>query len=296
MIISTDNSVIRAAVGDAESIRLIAEAGFDGIDYSFYGMGPVYDILAKSDGERELIAAEIKDCARRQGIVFPQCHAELKYAYGTIGSDESDPVFQRVVRSMEYSARIGCPQIVIHTARCPLDMPDEEADAINRDFLRLFLPYAEKFGLYIGVENLFKHDKPNARFIGRQHTAEWMNRFVDSLGSDLFRVCLDVGHAAVCGSDPAVFAEGMSPERMTMLHVQDTDFKGDRHWLPFLGKHDWDAFTTALAKIGYKGPMNLEVLHFYDRFTPDLWPEALALAAAAARKLAAEVDRKKTGN
>ena len=29
MIISTDNSVLRSAIGDIEAMRLIAEAGFD---------------------------------------------------------------------------------------------------------------------------------------------------------------------------------------------------------------------------------------------------------------------------
>jgi hypothetical protein len=33
MIISTDNSVMRYAFGDKESIRMCKEAGFDGIDY-----------------------------------------------------------------------------------------------------------------------------------------------------------------------------------------------------------------------------------------------------------------------
>ena len=293
MIISTDNSAIRNEVGDLAAMRLIKDAGFDGIDYSFYGMRPDNDILALPDGERAELAGRIRDEADRIGIRFPQCHAELKYALGTIGTDESDRAFLRVVRSIEYSSRIGCPQIVIHTMRCPLDMDDETADALNIEFMRRFIPYAEKYGVLIGVENLFKHDKPNKVFYGRQHTAERMNRFVDALGSDLFRVCLDIGHAAICGSDPAEFILGMSPDRLTMLHVQDTELKADRHWLPFLGSHDWDGITGALARIGYDGPFNLEVLHFYDRFPKELFPYALKLADEVSRRLAGEIETKK---
>lgn len=283
---STDNSVIRNLFGDAESVKMIRAAGFDGIDYTFYDIAPDNDILELPDGQREALAYELKDCAKAVGIEFPQCHAELKYAYGNIEIDPGHPMYRRVIRSMEYAARMEIPQVVIHTLRTPLDMPDEESDRINREFMLSFLPYAEKYGLVIGVENLFKHDKPNKRFIGRQHTAEWMNAFVDSLNSPLYKVCLDIGHAEICGSDSAKFIREMSSDRLTMLHVQDTDFKNDRHWIPFMGQHNWDDITSALAEKKFTGFMNLEVLHFYDKIPKELMPDALKLAAGIARKLA----------
>lgn len=286
MIISTDNGTARNRFGDKEALRIIREAGFDGIDYTFYDIHPDNDILELSDGAREKLAYELRDEADRLGLVFPQCHAELRYALGTIEMTEEDPIYRRVVRSMEYAGRMGIPQIVIHSLRCPLDMPDEESDRYNREFMRSFLPYAEKFNVDIGVECLFKHDKEHQCFIGRHHTAEWMNRFVDSLGSDRFKVCLDIGHAEICSSDAAAFIRSMSPARMTMLHVQDTDFKNDRHWLPFTGKHNWEDITKALSEIGFSGAMNLEVLHYYEGFPDDLLPDAIRLAARAARKLA----------
>jgi sugar phosphate isomerase/epimerase len=61
-----------------------------------------------------------------------------------------------------------------------------------------------------------------------------------------------------------------------------------------VGKHDWDSITSALAEIGYEGNMNLEVLHFYDRFpTKELMQSALCHAAKVARHLADEVEAKK---
>ena len=49
MIITTDNSVMRYAFGDKESIRMCKEAGFDGIDYSLFKMQPENDILNLPD-------------------------------------------------------------------------------------------------------------------------------------------------------------------------------------------------------------------------------------------------------
>ena len=293
MKISTDNSAIRKTVGDIEAMRLIRNAGFDGIDYSFYGCKGKYDILAMDDGERAEMAERIRDYAKIIGLEFPQCHAELKYTYGTIEIGEENPMYRRVIRSMEYAAGIGCKKIVIHDMKCPLDMDDETADNLNYEFMRSFLPYAEKYGLIIGVENLFKHDKEKDIFIGRHHTAEWMNEFVDRLGSSLYEVCVDIGHAEICGTPSYELIGGLSSSRLTMLHVQDTDLRGDRHWMPYMGMHDWDKITSALAEIGFGGTMNFEILHYHDKFTPDLWPAALKLSADVARKLASEVERKK---
>lgn len=156
-----------------------------------------------------------------------------------------------------------------------------------------FLPYAEKFNVDIGVENLFTKDKKTDKYMGIRSDPAEMNAFVDSLGSPRFKVCFDIGHAAITGVTPEYFIKGMTQERLTMLHVQDTDFKGDRHWLPFLGSHDWNAITDSLAEIGFNGTMNLEVLHFYDRFPKELMPTALKLAAEVARRLADEVENKK---
>lgn len=289
---STDNSVIRYAFGDKESIRLIAEAGFDGIDYSLFRMEPENDILNLPDDERYALACELREYAEKLGVCVPQAHAEFKFKLGEEISLDC-PNYLNIIRGMEFASLLGCPQIVIHTVKCPRNNPDVDALAINREYMRSFIPYAEKYNIDIGVENLFIKDKKLDRFFGVQNTPADMNAFVDSLGSPRFKVCCDLGHAVITGTDPDFFIKGMSADRLTMLHVQDTDFKADRHWLPYMGAHDWDAFTSALAHIGYTGPMNLEVLHFYDKFPVDLLPDALKFAAQVARRLADEVETKK---
>lgn len=290
MITSTDNSVIRCAYGDIEALRMIKKAGFDGIDYTFYDMDPANDILDLDPDARAALAYDIRNTAEALGLCFPQCHAALKYKFGE-GKDSKN--YRDILASIEYAHLIGCPQIVIHSVRVPRNVHGLDPIAYNLDFMREFLPLAEKYDLIIGVENLFARDKKCGAFRGRNETPEKMNAFMDALGSDRFRVCCDLGHAAICGTEPEYFIEGMSAERMTMLHVQDTDYLDDRHWLPFLGQHNWDAVTSALAGIGFTGAMNLEVLHFYERFPKEMLQDALDLAAATARKLADMVEAKR---
>jgi sugar phosphate isomerase/epimerase len=191
---------------------------------------------------------------------------------------------------------MGIPQIVVHTVKNGIpDDVDVDVQAYNRPFFSELIPIAEKLNIKIGMENLFRK-KPNGNFnyIGVLGTAEEMNTYRDSFNTDVFVTCLDIGHAAIVGVDPAEFIRGMSKDKLTMLHVQDTDFKADKHWLPYMGKHDWDSITSALAEIGYDNNMNLEVLHFYDRFKDhDLMQSSLCHAAKVARHLADEVEAKK---
>ncbi len=293
MIISTDNSVMRFAFGDEESIRMCKEAGFDGIDYSLFKMKPNNDILNLPDGEREKRAYEIRNYAEKLGICFPQAHADFDLKYGE-GKDSLN--YHNLIRSLEFASMMGVPQIVVHTVKYGIPEDDDfDVLAYNRPFFSDLIPIAEKLNLKIGMENLF-YKKPNGiyNYVGVLGTAEEMNAYRDSFNTDVFVTCCDIGHAAVVGVDPAEFIRGMSKDKLTMLHVQDTDCKGDKHWLPYMGKHDWDSITSALAEIGYESNFNLEVLHFYDRFKDhDLMQSALCHAAKVARFLADEVEAKK---
>jgi sugar phosphate isomerase/epimerase len=191
---------------------------------------------------------------------------------------------------------MGVPQIVVHTVK--YGIPEDESFDVyeyNRPFFSDLIPIAQKLNLKIGMENLF-HKKPNGNYnyVGVLGTADEMNAYRDSFNTDVFVTCCDIGHAAVVGVDPAEFIRGMSKDKLTMLHVQDTDNKGDKHWLPYMGKHNWDSITSALAEIGYDHNINLEVLHFYDRFKDrDLMQSALCHAAKVARYLADQVEAKK---
>ena len=293
MIISTDNSVMRYAFGDKESIRMCKEAGFEGIDYSLFKMKPDNDILNLPDGERQALAYELRNYAEKIGITFPQAHSDFELKYGE-GKDHIH--YHNLLRSLEFASWMGIPQIVVHTVKNGIP-EDEDFDvlAYNRPFFSELITIADKLNIKIGMENLFRK-KPNGNFnyVGVLGTAEEMNEYRDSFNTDVFVTCVDIGHAAIVGVDPAEFIRGMSKDKLTMLHVQDTDFKSDKHWLPFMGKHDWDSITSALAEIGYEGNMNLEVLHYYDRFMDhDLMQSSLCHAAKVARYLADQVEAKK---
>jgi len=290
MKISTDNGPIRNMFGDVKAVELIAAAGFDGIDYTFYDIPKDQNILMLPIEEMRSLAHEVRDCADRCGIAIKQAHAPFGFKHTDTFESES---FEEVVRSFEFAHILGCKEIVVHTVKFPLEDFTADVWGFNRAFMLALLPYAEKFDLTIGVENLFIRDKKRARYVGHHGTPEEVNAFIDSLGSPRFRACCDLGHCALTGREPEDYIRGMTKDRLTMLHVQDTDYMSDTHTIPYLGKHDWDKITDALAEIDYQGYMNLEVLGFYRKFPENMVPAALKMAAEAARYLADMVEEKK---
>lgn len=290
MMISTDNGTARNLFGDMEALRMIHEAGFDGVDFTFYDPAPEQDILALPEEERYALAMQLKAYADQVGLTFPQAHAPY---YTKPGEGPESKNYQDVVKSMQFAAWLGCPQIVVHTLKFPGAPYGFDIDAPNRAFMLSLLPYAEEYGIDIGVENLYRPDAKRGCYEGQHGTPEEINAFVDSLGSDRFKVCCDLGHAAIVGTEPQDFILGMDAKRLTMLHIHDTDYRSDSHMLPFMGKQDWDAIAAALAKIGFTGAINLEALFFYEMFPPELMPSALKLAADTARRLAEMVEERK---
>ena len=186
MKISTDNGTIRNMFGDVEAVRMIREAGFDGIDYTFYDIRKDQDILALPDEERYALAMRVRETAEKVGLTFPQSHAALAYAYGEPRDSKN---YIDILRSMEFAHWLGIKSIVIHSVRCPRRDYTIDPWKVNYDFMRSFLPYAEKYDLKIGVENLFTYDTKVKRYFGRHAEPNDVLAFVKFLDDPRFEIC-----------------------------------------------------------------------------------------------------------
>jgi sugar phosphate isomerase/epimerase len=70
-------------------------------------------------------------------------------------------------------------------------------------------------------------------------------------------ICLDLGHAHLDG-DVVEAIETVS-EHVVAAHVHDNRGRHDDHLVPFDGTIDWPSALTALQKIGYEGPLVMEL-------------------------------------
>ena len=283
MRLSIETYGLRRRYGDFEAARLIAEAGFDAMDYSSYW-------YADSPLARE----DYRDYAQRLrahidglGLACNQSHAPFAMKYGQ-PFDMTCPEFREVVRSLEVASILGAGQIIVHSLAMPEELRDdvEATHAYAMAYYSALLPYAEEFGIRIAVENLFVRYK-DRKFVysKRLNSPETLSRVVRELDSPWVTACLDMGHAAMVGYEPEDFIRGMERGLLGAVHIQDGDYMEDRHTVPYVGQYHWEAIMKALAETGYTGDLTFEVYKLYQNLPDTAIPHALKMAEAVGRHM-----------
>ena len=254
MKLSVVTATYRERFGEEVALRMISEAGFDAVDFSLCDTSDRTYMLGDDYIERAEIT---KERLQMFGLACNQAHAPFKLLYNE-AFDTSVKNYRDVVRSIEYASILGAKGIVVHAIKVP-----DDADFVeyNLAYYKSLEPYAKKYGIKIAVENLL-----NSIF----WTPYKLCHFIKMLNSDVFCACVDVGHSAIIGMPPEDFIAGMDKSVMKYVHLHDTDFKLDRHWIPYEGLHNWDNITKALAEYNFDGDIELEVIHCFDHVDDEL--------------------------
>ena len=283
MRLSIETYGLRRRYGDFEAARLIAEAGFDAMDYSSYWYAD--SPLAREDYRD--YAHKLRAHIDGLGLACNQAHAPFAMKYGQ-PFDMTCPEFREVVRSLEVASILGADQIIVHSLAMPEELRDdvEATHAYAMAYYRSLLPYAEEFGIRIAVENLFIRYK-DRKFVyaKRLNSPETLSRAVRELDSPWVTACLDMGHAAMVGYEPEDFIRGMERGLLGAVHIQDGDYIEDRHTVPYVGQYHWEAIMTALAETGYTGDLTFEVYKLYQNLPDAAIPHALKMAEAVGRHM-----------
>ncbi len=248
--------------GDERAIELMAQAGYDASDYSMSSMSRGNSVL-NSDGYREY-ALKLCEIAKRNGVYFNQGHAPY-----SVSCDDKETaeklLWEYTVRAIEIAGIMGIETLIVH--------PVDSGDYIGREsyvreknikYYRSLIPYAEKYGVKLGCENMWSYDKRRKVIVGSvcsnpyEHAA-----YIDELNSEMVVACLDVGHSALAGREAQDCIRVLG-DRIGALHIHDNDYRDDMHTLPGLSEMNWDEIMKALAEIGYKGDFTFETDHFFD--------------------------------
>lgn len=278
MKMSVELYTLSQKFGDDRAVELVKEAGFDAIDYSYYWGNEKEEVLG--DGYREHALA-LRKKLDALGLVCNQAHAPFSFGYGA-AFDVREPKYLWLVRSIESAAILGAETIVVHA----LSVPDEvDFEAYNIAYYRSLIPYCEKFGIHVAVENLFSYDGKRKRMVGKLGSPRELNHIVKEIASPFIVACVDLGHASLTGYEPEDFVAKMDKSILRALHVQDSNYLSDLHTLPYLGELHWSAIMQALKKSGYTGDLTFEVFHYLEHFPAPLIPHALKLTAATGRYL-----------
>lgn len=289
MKLSIETYELSRRYGDQKAIKLAKEAGFDSIDYSYYWLN--------STATEAVLGESYKEYAKTLRAYLDEIGITCNQAHAPFGVNPDEPLdltskgFLETVRAIESASILGADNIIVHSLNCPKETVKEK----NLAFFRALEPYAKNAGIHISLENLFRGAESyyclkngSIVFDGLFGTPQEINSLLDEL-SDTFTLCVDLGHAAITRNNPSEFLRNIRTNRLHALHVQDTDFKGDRHFLPYTGLLNWNEISKAIADINYDGDLTLEVFKYLGGFDDELIPSALSFAHTIGRHIISKI-------
>ncbi len=277
--------------GYDKAIDMIADAGFDGLDFSAFGMTKPENIF-NSDKYLDF-AAKIREKAESRGLFFAQAHAP----FPTTQNDEKFNSDRRelIIRSMEIASVLGVGTIVVHPVqhlkyKCSV----EELYRLNMEFYRSLIPICEKLRIRVATENMWQFDKyRNIIDDSVCASPEEFSKYIDDLDSWYITGCLDLGHCGLSGREAQDMLRYMGKNRVTCLHIHDNDYLSDLHTLPGAAKMNWDEILRAIAEIGYEGNFTYECDMFMKRYGPALAEKTLGFMHDVGRYMISKIEEYK---
>lgn len=265
------------------AMTLVKEAGYDSLDFPF----SVYSVGYQPPLLREDWKSWIKDVHRhatRLGLAVTQGHAAWLQ---DIPSDFSYvPPEELYFRTLEAASILGCKHVIFHPVRLRERVDNlavrQRIHDWNVRWFHELIPAAEKFDVYINLENTFDShhlqkagDPPHPYTVG-----EDMVKLLQDLSSDRIRLCLDTGHANNAGQDIPDMIRLFRSDLAT-VHLNDNfgyqkEGFADLHLFPGEGNIQWAEVIRALKDIRFRGAMNIEPIGVLPSLTDPERRRALA--------------------
>ena len=266
MLLSANLIKIHDAFGVYKMFDVLGEVGFEAVDFSL-------DMAEYRDNNYDKdYYLSLKKYANDRGIVIGQAHAPFPSDFEDV--EQTEKRFNEIVKTIENASYLGAPMIVVHPRYFLKDLHEG-----NVEFYKKLIPYAEKFGIKIAIENI-------AYAIDATATPETLIKLYDTLNNPVFTICFDVGHSILKKVDPAIAIKQLGDRlKNGCLHVHDNDGVSDAHTLPYHGIIEWDSIMKALAEIGYTGNLSYEASRFFKNLPTDLYYDGLNYKAKVGKYL-----------
>lgn len=285
--ISAQHNVIARRYGIKEAFKIMAEAGFEGVDLSITGGHVRWEegfFQETSSPEFAEFFKDIGKSARDCGIEVCMTHAP--YCAPNITAPEAFAKVQRqMVRAIYATKYIGSSYIVAH----PVAHPDfdngqnqERALQANLDFFGAMVPALKQTGVVMCIENLFRRLESGEKVANSASKAEALAKLIDTLNAmygPYFAACLDVGHGVVVGEDPCHMLRVLG-QRTKVLHIHDVIALQNDHYEPGKGIIQWETLMKTLKEVDYTGYFNFETDCYWKPFISEYYQRQVAVSAA----------------
>ena len=274
MKIGSTTNYFMSKFGDVRGLEILAEAGFDALDYGLFKYPMEGPLFCGSEEDFVAYFSSIKAECDRLGLMVGQLHSPMPSYTGDEERDER--IFQAQEKSIHAAALLGSKYIIVHPCiprRYRYTCYREETKAINMRFYGRLAPSLEKYGVKLCIENMFNYDPELRSICPTVCTTSWEMKddFKTLAAPDLFTFCLDIGHANLTGDTPERMIYDLG-EHLETLHVHDNNGLKDQHTCPYHGTINWPGVMKALREVGYKGVFSFEAddyYRIYDRAIPE---------------------------
>lgn len=288
MKLVTQTSVLDRRVGIDKAIEILADSGYDALDFSLFDM--LKDDCPKLKPEYNDEAKRLRELAKSKGLSFVQAHAPFPSSQPDDKFTES--AFKKIVRSLEICGILGVEDIVVHPKQ-HLKYADnaEYLKEINIEFYKSLIPYCKEYKVRVAMENMWQLDDNRKITHSTCSRLEEFKEYLDAVDSEWIVACLDIGHAHLMEDrEIAPFIHGLMP-RLKCLHVHSTGNNSDLHVLPYYGGDTpWDEVLKALADSGYQGHLTFEADETFKRYPDELLPTVSKFMADVGHYMIKEIE------
>lgn len=282
MKISTQTCVLANLFGDKKTIELLAEIGYDCIDYSMFG-SKTESPLFGDDFEKYVL--ELKHVADESGICFNQTHAPFP-SYKAGNEEYNEKTLPQIIRSIIITSILGAKHVIVH----PTALRENQKE-FNINFFNNLIPTCKEYNVVVALENMFGSNQNNGQIIANVcSTGKDFCEYLDELDPRYFTACLDTGHAGLVGETAENMIKVLGHDRLKALHVHDNNHLRDIHTLPFTQSLNWQAVTGALKEIEYTGDFTFEADNFLRGFPEELVVSASKFMLETGRYLASKCE------
>ena len=223
-----------------EEFAKLAEAGIEELELSSGQIDPYFSVLDYPNK-----AKLYSKSAENAGVKISSIH--LPFApFGTIDpaaleAETRGKLIEVQTVLIKSAADAGIKIAVIHPSGEPYaEHERDERLRIAADTISRLTDAASEAGMTLALENL-----PRTCLCRSSDEMKYFLRSIPEL-----RVCFDTNHNLREDNADFICAVG---DRIVTLHVSDYDFIDEKHWLPGMGKNNWESIISALEKADYRG-------------------------------------------
>lgn len=283
------------AVGMETALKMIAEAGFQTVDFNIDGDHALTaegkDIFLQSEAEALEHFRPLKDLIKSHGLRVQQLHGPIP-TY-TTDSYEQERIITTIKRCIAVAGFLDCPYIIIHPAHLgfDVDMSRQETLEANKKLFDRIFEDLERHQVEACLENMFRgwNGKIMASACAHPHEAlEYVSILNEMAGARRVSYCFDTGHNILQGLDVYQSILDLAPI-LTTLHIHDNNGVDDQHRMPGTGVIDWSRFTRGLREVNYEGVLSFETFAEFRVHPQEVFPEVIQLQAAIGRNFVREI-------